>query len=102
MPHGPSIGPYDVRNYLVEPAVPLEPAVGILFPDPAALLPGLEGGPALHLVLVHDLVVLRRRHLVNVEETSDYPLLPFENGISIPYSFLFAFIQPYELEATSL
>ena len=43
--------------HLVEPAVPLEPSVGVLLLDPAGLLPHLEGAPALGLVLVHALVI---------------------------------------------
>ena len=52
------------RTYLVEPAVPLEPSVRVLLDDPAAVLPHLEGGAALHLVPVHIGVVHRGRDLL--------------------------------------
>ena len=47
------------------PAVPLEPAVGVLFMDPPALLPHFQTPPTLHFVGVDRLVVLRGSNLQN-------------------------------------
>lgn len=56
-------------TYVFLPAVPLEPAVGVLFVNPATLLPHLQAPPTLGLVGVHRLVVLGggylQRHTCN-------------------------------------
>jgi hypothetical protein len=52
-----------IKDYLIEPAIPLEPSVGVLSIDPTTLFPHLEGPAALGLVLVHLLVVDRGSHL---------------------------------------
>lgn len=45
------------------PAVPLKPAIGVLFVDPATLLPHLQAPPTLDLVGVHPLVILGGSYL---------------------------------------